>query len=113
MRKLNDIQVVLIRHAIRFDNVSSSTLSKQHGVSPSTIRAIGRGERYKDVPEARSIPNFPNYLAYPNGWVWSTTTNKFLSATSKGRNSSKYYQLKNVNNRRSVQVQTLVNEIFS
>lgn len=112
MRKLTKTAVCNIRHAIQVENKSATEVARKYNVSPSTARAVARGERYTDIPFARPIPQFENYLAYPNGRVWSTTRGRFVKAVHKSTSKTKYYNLKNRGARRSIPVSTISSQLF-
>lgn len=112
MRKLSQTAVCNIRHAITVENRSASEVARKYSVSPSTVRAVARGDRYSDIPTAKPIPNFESYLAYPNGKVWSTSRNQFIKAAKKGSSNKKYYNLKNNGNRLSVSTTSIISEVF-
>lgn len=112
MRKLTKTAVCNIRHAILVENKPATQVASKYGVSPSTARAVARGERYSDIPQARPIPQFENYLAYPTGRVWSTTRNRFVKPVQKNTSKTKYFNLKNSGVRRSVPVSSIAEEVF-
>jgi len=101
-RKFNTQQVCAIRHKYLYQGKSPTTLAKQYGVSPSTIRRIANNQFYSDIPAPEPIPGFYNYVALPDGRIWSTTSKKFIKATDKGNGNAKYYNLKNGNCRMSI-----------
>lgn len=112
MRKLTSTAVCNIRHAIMVEGQSSTSVAAKHSISPSTARAVARGDRYADIPSPCPIPQFENYLAYPNGKVWSTSSNRFIKATKKGTSNTKYYNLRNGKSRRSIPSKLVVSEVF-
>lgn len=107
MRKLTPTAVCNIRHAVLIEAKPATEVAKKHKVSPTTVRAIARGVRYRDVPQAQAIPQFENYLAYPDGRVWSETSQKFLKPRLKGSSRVKYYDLRNAGERKSIRVSSL------
>lgn len=112
MRKLTVSAVCNIRHAITVEGRPATEVASKYGISPTTARAVARGDRYSDIPQARPIPGFQSYLAYPNGRVWSTNSGKFVKAVKKSSAKTKYYNLKNSGTRRSVAVNTIRSELF-
>lgn len=112
MRKLTKAAVCNIRHAITIEGRPATEVASRYNVSPSTARAVARGERYSDIPEARPIPQFENYLAYPTGRVWSMSRGRFVKAVKKNTTKTRYYNLKNSGTRRSVPVSTITSELF-
>lgn len=112
MRKLTANAVCNIRHAITVEGRPATEVAAKHGISPTTARAVARGDRYSDILQARPIPGFESYLAYPNGRVWSTNSGKFVKAVRKSSAKTKYYNLKNNGTRRSVAVSRIRSELF-
>lgn len=113
MRKFNERQVNEIRHRVNILDESASSVANRMKSSRSAVSDVANYKTYRDIPAAKSIPGFNNYLVYSNGKVWSTYTNRFLKATSKRANSkTKYVRLKNKNENRSVRVEQLVNSLF-
>jgi hypothetical protein len=111
-RRFNTNQVCRIRHAINVEGASASTVAKRYNASPSSVRRIASGQSYKDVPEARSIPGFPNYLAYPDGRVWSSARGRFIKPVAKGSSPTRYYNLTSNGNRTSLRADRITNYVF-
>lgn len=113
MRKLNMNKVNEIRHRVNVLGQTRANVSRTLKVSRSTVSSVANYNSYQDIPAPRTVPGFNNYLVYPNGKVWSTTTNKFLKTARKSEGSkARYVHLKNRNNRRSIRVEQLVNSLF-
>lgn len=113
MRKFTKTAICNIRHAINVENHTRSSIAQRYNVSPSTISDIASGRTYQDVPEAKAIPGFSNYLAYPNGKVWSFNTSRFVKPVQKNTASKvRYINLHNRNSRRSMQVSHLISSLF-
>lgn len=113
MRKFQLDQIVDMRHRTIIMEEPIAEVAKEYKTSRSTVTRISRGETYKDIPNSKKIPGFPNYMVYPNGQVWSTTTNRFLAQTNKGRDGTAYYQLRNGDARQSIKVDSLMEQLFS
>lgn len=112
MRKLTVSEVCNIRHAITVEGHPATKVASKHGISPTTARAVARGDRYTDIPQAMPVPGFQSYLAYPNGRVWSTSSRRFVKAVKKSSAKTKYYNLKNSGTRRSIPVSSIRSELF-
>ena len=113
MRTFNMTKVCNIRHAINVENRSRSEVAKQYSVAPSTISSIAAGKTYRDIPQAKSVPGFDNYIVYPTGQVWSNARNRFVKASPKRTGSkTRYVRLNNRNVTRSMAVQNLVSSLF-
>ena len=113
MRKLTENAVCNIRHAINIENQTRVEVARRHNVSPSTVSDVASGRTYRNVPEAKSVPGFSNYIVYPNGKVWSFSTNRFVKAVQKSPSTkTRYINLRNRDTRRSMQVNKLVSSLF-
>lgn len=113
MRKFNTNAVCEIRHAINVENRSKSEVSRKFKVSPSTVSDIAAGRSYRDIPMAKSIPGYNNYIAYPSGKVWSFNANRFIKPVQKSSvTKTRYFNLNNRTNRRSIPVSSLLKSLF-
>lgn len=112
MKTFNVNQVCKIRHAVNVENVPVSALASRYRRSPSTVRRVASGQSYRDIPQARSIPGYSNYLAYPDGSVWSVSRGRFLTPSRKGSSNARYYNLKSNNQRTSIRADEITNIVF-
>jgi transcriptional regulator with XRE-family HTH domain len=113
MRKFNVNTICNIRHAINIEGKSRSELARRYKVSSSTISDIVSGKTYQDVPTAKAIPGYSNYLAYPNGRVWSFNRNCFIKPMQKRESSkTRYITVRNRDSQKAFQVSQLVNSLF-
>lgn len=111
-RRFNTNQVCRIRHAVNVEGLPATTVAKRYNASPSSVRRIATGQSYKDVPQARSVPGFPNYMAYPDGRIWSSARGRFIKATAKGSSATRYYNLTSNGNRTSIRADQITNYLF-
>lgn len=112
MRKFNVNQVCQIRHAVNVENTPATKVAQSYKASPSSVRRVASGQSYQDVPQARAIPGFPSYIAYPSGKVWSVNRNRFLKASRKGSSNTRYYNLTSGNTRTSIRADEITNLLF-
>jgi hypothetical protein len=114
MRRFNTNQVCRIRHAINVEGVAATTVAKRYNASPSSVRRIASGQTYSDVPQARSVPGFPNYMAYPDGRIWSSSRGRFIKATPKKSStpSVRYYNLRSNGNRTAIRADRITSYVF-
>jgi len=112
MRKFNTNQVCNIRHAVNIQATPATKVATRYKSSPSTVRRVASGQSYSDVPMPRAIPGFSNYLAYPDGRIWSVSRNRFIKPVAKGSSSTRYYNLTSNGSRRSMRTDEVTNLIF-
>ena len=113
MRRFNTTQICNIRHMVNVENLSVSEVARMFKASRSSIRDITNMKTYRDIPEAKIAPQFPNYLVYPNGNVFSLRANQFIIPSRKSiSNPSIYVNLRNGELRKSFKINELIGRLF-
>lgn len=112
MKRFNTNQVCNIRHQVNIQGTPATSVAKRLKASPSAVRRAASGQSYRDIPMPRPVPGFSNYLAYPDGRLWSMNRNQFIKPVQKGSSDTRYYNLRAGNNRKSIRSDELANLVF-
>lgn len=104
---LNDSTVADIRMmALRGE--STAEIARTTGVHRKTVYNILEGNTWSHVPTPVRAYGFPNYLVFPDGRVYSPTSDQFITATPRS-NGEPVVRIKNSSGKRvTTPVSTLV-----
>ena len=79
---LSDSDVLDIRRIFNQGDVSQTILAESYDVDRRTIHNIVTQQSWTHVPQPQPVSGNPQYMVYPDGRVWSTASERFLTPST-------------------------------